>query len=148
MSDKQPLHVRQAEGLRAFADFIEANPEFAEELSYSLRHIDEPVVCDDPVVLLGRFARAAARARVANQKGGSDKYFKLELRFSDAVVLCLAASRAEVCERVVVGTETVTKTVPDPAKLAEVPEIEVTETVETVEWVCRPLLAADAGGAS
>lgn len=45
--------------------------------------------------------------------------------------------RNEVCERVVVGTREVTKTVPSP----DAPMVEVTETVEDVEWICSPLLA-------
>lgn len=146
MSDEKPLHTKQAEGLRALADYIEANPELGNELQYSLRNISEPITCDDPIALLGQFARAAAHARVQNRKDGSDKYFRLELRFSEVVVVSLVASRAEVCERIVVGTEQVTKTVPDPELLAKVPEIEVTETVEQVEWRCRPLLAE--GGAA
>lgn len=53
----------------------------------------------------------------------------------------VVAYRDEVCERVVTGVETVTKKVKDPQALAAVPEIEVTEEVEQVEWVCRPMLA-------
>jgi hypothetical protein len=54
--------------------------------------------------------------------------------------------RAEVCERVVVGTEEVEEEVPDPEALAAVPRVKVTKTVEQVKWVCSPLLAA--GGES
>lgn len=149
MSDEKPLHVQQAEGLRALAAFVEANPELAERLAYSLGNMSEPVYGDDSAAVMGQFARAVARGRVENHKdGSSDKFFRLTLCFSDAVRLSLATSREEVCERVVVGTEQVTKTVPDPELLAKVPEIEVTETIEQVEWRCRPLLASDAGGAS
>lgn len=49
--------------------------------------------------------------------------------------------REKVCRKVVTTAE-VTKTVPDPT--VEVPQVEITETVETVEWVCEPLLAASA----
>lgn len=55
--------------------------------------------------------------------------------------ILLCAFRADVCERVVTGVETVTKQVPDPA--VTVPLVEVTEKVETVEWICRPLLAGE-----
>lgn len=51
------------------------------------------------------------------------------------------APRGEVCERIVTGVETVTEQVPDPDALALVPTVEVTREVETVEWVCSPLLA-------
>lgn len=60
--------------------------------------------------------------------------------------LDVTVHRAAVCERVVVGTHTVTKQVPDPA--VAVPMVEVTEEIEQVEWRCSPLLAdAPAGGA-
>jgi hypothetical protein len=45
--------------------------------------------------------------------------------------------RDTVCRRVVTGTRTVVKTVPAP----DAPTVEVTETVEDVEWQCEPLLA-------
>jgi hypothetical protein len=45
--------------------------------------------------------------------------------------------RAAVCRRVVTGTREVTKAVPSP----DAPMVEVTETIEDVEWVCEPLLA-------
>lgn len=51
----------------------------------------------------------------------------------------VVAYRNDVCERVVTGTREVTKTIPDPK--VTVPVVEVTETVEDVEWVCSPLLA-------
>ncbi len=47
-----------------------------------------------------------------------------------------------MCKKVVT-TETVTRTVPDPAVLATVPMVEVTQDVENVEWVCEPLLATE-----
>ena len=58
--------------------------------------------------------------------------------------LCLMihAPREAVCERVVTGTHEVTREVPDADALAAVPTSTVTETVETVEWICSPLLAS------
>jgi len=53
----------------------------------------------------------------------------------------VTTSRDVVCKRVVTGTREVTKTIPDPEALAKVPQIEVTETERTYEWVCEPLLA-------
>jgi hypothetical protein len=50
----------------------------------------------------------------------------------------IIVDRPAVCERVVTGTETVTRQVPDPSVV--VPTVEVTEVVEHVEWVCGPLL--------
>lgn len=45
--------------------------------------------------------------------------------------------REKVCRRVVTGIREVTRTVPAP----DAPMVQVTETVEDVEWVCEPLLA-------
>lgn len=50
----------------------------------------------------------------------------------------IITDREAVCRRVVTGTREVTKTVPAPGA----DTVEVTETVEDVEWVCdEPLLA-------
>ena len=51
----------------------------------------------------------------------------------------VTCARESVCVRRVVGTKEVTREVPDPS--VEVPMIEVTETVEEVEWDCQPILA-------
>jgi hypothetical protein len=68
-----------------------------------------------------------------------DSQFVLYRKFA-GIWFVLQADRDEVCERVVTGTREVTETVPDPEALAAVPTVEVTKTVEDVEWVCRPLL--------
>lgn len=56
----------------------------------------------------------------------------------DGLDFHIVVAREAVCERVVTGTKTVTREVPDPS--VDVPTIEVTEEIETVEWVCSPLL--------
>jgi hypothetical protein len=53
----------------------------------------------------------------------------------------ISTYRETVCTRVVTGTREVTEMVKDPAKLAEVPEIEVTRTEDVIEWDCGSLLA-------
>lgn len=62
-----------------------------------------------------------------------------------ALTVVLVDVRDAVCERVVVGVESVTEEVPDPDFVAPTPPM-VTRTreVETVEWRCSPLLAASA----
>lgn len=57
----------------------------------------------------------------------------------DGLHFDVVAYRDNVCERVVTGTRKVTRTIPDPD--VEVPTVEVTETVEDVEWHCAPLLS-------
>ncbi len=92
-----------------------------------------------------RKAALAAAARLIPSQlhkkvrdGDYGSYFDLEGRL-DGLMIQLTAFRDDVCERVVTGTREVTKQVPDPA--VDVPLVEVTETVEEVEWVCGPLLA-------
>lgn len=74
--------------------------------------------------------------------GPGDYYFGLTGKAPGGVGINVIATRAEVCERVVTGTREVKKTIPDP--MVTVPTIEVTETVEDVEWVCGPLLREQA----
>jgi hypothetical protein len=93
----------------------------------------------DPRAELAKFARImpGPLRKEAKQAGGTFGLAgKMHGLHFDAV-----AYRSAVCERVVTGTGTVTRTVPDPDALANVPTVEVTETVEHVEWVCAPLLA-------
>lgn len=54
-----------------------------------------------------------------------------------AVKFNVMVHREAVCTRVVTGTRKVTRTVPAP----DAPTVEITETVEDVEWVCAPVLA-------
>jgi len=140
--ETQPTMLDQyVDGLRRFADFVEANPDLVEHLRYML---------DDITIIHGgggrqymaQFARAAARAGLEVAKDYvSDKYAYLNIMFSPVVGIKVAAGRDEVCERVVTGSTEVVKEVPDPELLAAVPKVIVTEVVETFEWKCRPLLA-------
>ncbi len=142
-TEKKPLHIQQADGLRALADMIEKHAEVGKLLTYSLRQISQPTgSVDDPKAEMATFARAAAKCGAKVRKNGGDKWFSVVAAWGPVEVEVFV-DREEVCERVVTGTETVTKTVPDPEQLAAVPMVEVTEVVEHVEWVCPPLLAAE-----
>jgi hypothetical protein len=139
-TEKTPLHIQQAEGLRALAAMIEANPDVAKHVAYldkvNVFHVTEPDAVD-------MIIRAALRSGAKVTKNWEAPTV-LQVGFSwGPVTGQLLSPRESVCERVVTGTETTRKTVPDPAKLADVPLVEVEETVETVEWVCKPLLAAE-----
>jgi hypothetical protein len=132
-------------GLRKFADMIAENPALMEAFRWSEFEV-AAYVTDQ--TLIGDYARAAAAAGAEVIKdfppdGSPDRHFRLYSNFGRLSVR-LHCERSVVCERVVTGTETVTKTVPDPAALAAVPQVEVTEEVEKVEWRCKPLLASDA----
>jgi hypothetical protein len=127
-------------GLRQLADLLEQRDDLplpytgtGSELLFILHRND------DQRALLAAFARAFP-GRIEKRVRGEDFDLKASLRGLRVQVI---ADRNEVCERIVTGTDTVTKEVPDPT--VQVPLVEVTETVEHVEWVCRPLLS---GGAS
>ncbi|MEV6879145.1 hypothetical protein [Amycolatopsis sp. NPDC051128] len=147
---EKPLHVQRAEALRAqaagilrLADMVEANPELPAEYLKPSKKITVTAWYASSPAQLAAIARAgmAHGAKVDKDIVGEDIY-RLRLSWGWFTAEALA-QRGEVCERVVTGIETVTKTVRDPAALAAVPTVEVTETVENVEWVCRPLLAAE-----
>jgi hypothetical protein len=128
-----------AANLRRLAEFIESEPDQFEKFRYAFHQIN---VFVDNQQDMAVFARAGLKHRATVEKDGSDDWFTVKLHFGE-VVVHVNAHRDQVCERVVVGTETVTKTVKDPEALAAVPDIEVTEEVERFEWKCRPLLAED-----
>lgn len=133
-----------AAGLRQLADMLQANPALAAEFAYSLSEIGEPSIGRDA---LAAFARAALRAGAKVEKYFRGEYAGVIARFGPVEVTAFD-KREEVCERVVVGTREVTEQVPDPLALLAVPLVEVTRTVEDVEWRCRPLLDASAPGGS
>lgn len=143
---REELAGRQAAGLRALADMIEQNSEIAPLADYLLRNacVFSAKAPEHHALL----ARLAMRYGAKVNKSISNELYNLDLSFADgAVVATVLAHRADVCERVVTGVEVVTKTVKDPAAVAALPDLEVTEEVETVRWECKPLLAAEASGA-
>lgn len=125
------------DGLRALADMFDAYPDLAARTRYSPVNMLVPV---DDKHEVAAFIRAAKAHAAAIEKSASDssKYFSALCKFGP-VTLDVYLPREQVCERIVTGTET--KMVPDPVALAAVPQVE--QTVEKVEWKCRPLLAED-----
>jgi hypothetical protein len=139
MSDNEKLAAEQADGLRALADLIEANP----QLNANLDRIYgfHPNSAEAQAAI----ARAGLRHGAKVDKDVWEKQHNIVLKWGPVHVHALA-SRETVCERVQVGEEKVTSTVPDPAVV--VPTIEVTETVPVYEWRCAPILAAEGGVSS
>ena len=132
-----PVDLKRHEyirGLRDLADFLDERPEVdVSELDTAARvfwYVREDELAD------------AARTLGRAEKTADESYVKLERRFGPHVVQAYTAHEG-VCERVVVGTETVTREVPDPELVAEVPTITVTEEREIVEWRCPPSLLAE-----
>lgn len=121
-------------GLRKVADLLEAEPDLpvpfhgAEggPLTVYMLHSDRE-----------SFVSAVRALPGKADKQVTDDTYRVGVRL-DGLGLEVVAYRSEVCERVVTGTREVTKTIPDPN--AVVPTVEVTETVEDVEWICKPLL--------
>ena len=136
LTDEQRAYI---DGLRAYADFLEANPEIAGRTA--LNHVDS-----GGEYFCGTAGTAEGLVRLSREAGGKwDKevgsdYFRLTRAFGPHR-FSLFVSRGQVCERVV-RTETVTREVPDPEKVAEIPTVTVTEEIEHVEWVCPPSLLA------
>ena len=139
-TDMQQVAAAQAAGLRALADLIEHNPELAATDSYldglSVWHVTDAAT----LAALARAGKAHGAKVEKKYDQDGDDHFVLSLTWG--VVGAKALSyRSTVCERVVTGTEEVTREVPDPAALAAVPKVQITETVETFEWHCEPILA-------
>lgn len=126
-----------ADSLGRLADLVRADPDLYPVFKYAFG-ID---VFPGGKATVQRLVRVALAARVPVTKIVQGSYFLTRLTFGDRVKVDICQQRDQVCERIVTGTETVTKKVPDPVALAAVPEVEVTETVETVEWRCRPIMA-------
>ena len=121
-------------GLRDLADFYEAAPDFPvpfeakfdDSSQYHLHGIDGP----DQLATLTRMLGGR------RTKDADEHAVHITRRFGPGVVVELYVSREEVCERRVVGTETVE--VPDP----DAPKITIER--EIVEWVCAPVLGGGA----
>lgn len=134
---EQDVDVRAeyTKGLRALADLLDANPDL--KLPYEGSTGELLVILtseDDQKAALAAWARALPGEKRKDVRGATfDLYGSLH-----GLRLQVIASRDQVCRKVVTGTREVTKTIPDPS--VEVPTVEVTETVETVEWVCEPIL--------
>jgi hypothetical protein len=130
-----------AAGLRAFADLIDANPDLPLPVQDKFEWTIWPSAVDDVKAEIARIRRLLPGRFDKNDTADAynSKYFELRGHLH-GIPLVISTYREQVCERVVVGTRQVTKTVPAP----DAPMVEVTETVEDVEWRCSPLLA-DAG---
>ena len=128
-------------GLRKLADLLEDHPEVplpyqGQDPTCSRLSFNFLDVRDDNKAAMA----AAARAFPGKLEKGTtaDTYFDLRGNL-DGLYYELTAYRHAVCERVVTGTQTITRAVPDPS--VKVPLVEVTEDVEVVEWRCSPIMA-------
>lgn len=130
-----------AENARKLAAFLEAHPDLPEPTHFNVQYRAEVkwLIWENDLARQKRTAESVVRflpGKADKRENGDWFEYSGEV---DGVKWEVVAAREAVCERVVTGTRTVTRTVPDPA--VDVPLVEVTEEVETVEWVCAPLLA-------
>lgn len=129
---------RQAwlDGLRAAADWFEQNPRYIDrqEIRFAVYVSGWN---DDAAENMAAAARALGKA----DKDTTGNYFGLTRQFGPHVVH-LFTDRNAVCERIVVGTETVEVEGPDPEAVAALPTVKRTETREVVEWHCPPSILA------
>lgn len=145
MSDNEKLSAELAAALRAVADMVDDAPDLAPVIESAMNKACGYVGLkyDDKPAVLAMFARTALRHGAAVTKSADDEFSRVNATWP-GLTFYAYASRDEVCERIQVGEETVTETVPDPSVL--VPMVEVTKTVPVYEWQCSPLLAS--GGES
>ncbi len=118
--EKQTKRAKYITGVRQMMTYLEENP-------------NVPVPSTDtfnaPVWTASDMA-AAARIMGDVKKVASESYMSLVKEFGP-VKLDVYVYRGEVCERVVVGTETIPS------------HYEPEHVREIVEWKCRPILGAD-----
>lgn len=123
-------HEAYAAGLREMADWIEANPSIPLPESKIINY----------AVDSKEHAEAIARSGGKCRKVYSGDYFNLYKDFG-VIELNHFFYRKAVCERKVVGVETI------PARFVEAHIIEA-HTKEIVEWECIPILAAETEAAN
>lgn len=121
-----------AAGLRHLADVIESDP-------------DCPYPSGPMALFLHSQNQAEIAARLRRSLGGGKwektehgSYLSLD-GMCAGMPVDIWLDRGSVCERVVVGTEKITETVPVGEDTRPVET--VTREVEKVEWVCSPLLS-------
>lgn len=120
-----------ADGLRQLADMIEANPDIQ-----PVYLTDMHVWCPRNVDEIRAIIRAAKASGATVEKTYSDSQANVGIRFGALRAMALV-SREQVCERVVVGQETVQ--VPDPAFIPPTTPL-IEKTVDVTEWRCRPIM--------
>lgn len=132
-------------GLRQLADLLEQHEDMPLPWDGSRRYADLDWLFFDREEEQQKALMATLARYLPGQveKNATGDYFHLRGRIAGLHVRAMA-SRDAVCVRRVVGTREVTRTVPDPS--FDVPLVDVTETVEDVEWDCTPLLASALDG--
>ena len=131
--------VRQAvddmrDGLLALGEWLDRHPEIATHQSRSTWIVSTWKTPDlSPDVIVRAMKDGAPLGAVTKSVAtDQDSTLFVERSFGGQVTLQYQASRSEVCERVVVGTETVHVSDPE-ARMVEVER-------DVIEWRCSPIL--------
>ena len=122
--------------LRQFADFVEDHGSVLPDVQVDVRSFLWGYSSDTDVPESVALAlRAGVKDADSVKKEYENETFRLYLEFGKLQyrVVC---NRDAVCTKNVIGTQTVTKSVPPKGDWTE-----ETVTEEIVEWVCNPLLA-------
>lgn len=137
MSEAVDTHAEFVAGLRELADFYESRPDMPLPYTGTTAPLNIWTFGNlggderDPKAALGQIARFMGRA----EKVTDDRFFFVSRSFGP-IRLEAGAYREEVCERVVVGTETDEIEDYDPDALALVPKVTKRIEREVVEWKC------------
>lgn len=132
--------AEQIAGIHQLAVWLEQNPDvpIPSNLAGHPNHVGIHVRnSEDQKAIVAAIARALPGQVEKSVFGADNEVFGLDGIAPGGIGISVYADRDAVCKRVVTGTREVTKTIPDPTA----PTIEVTETVEDIEWVCEPLLS-------
>jgi hypothetical protein len=127
--------TKTVSGLRELADWLEQHPEYAKDISFERAYV---FTYDRE-----EFVTASKALGGMRSKSADTAFFNVERDFG-TFTLQVTIDRGLVCEKKVTTTEVV-ESVPDPALVANIPLVEVTKTVETVEWECEPSVLALVG---
>lgn len=122
-----------AEGLRELADLIDEIPDFP---------VKEPVVVTGDWLYTDADVKTAARAMKPVEKEYAGSLLYLKRKFSGGVTLKCMGSRETTCEvKKVKKSRTVRKQDPEAVKraLANIPEVDVVEEYEDIEYDCKPI---------
>lgn len=133
-----------AHNLRKIADIVASQPEHLKmwrSIFSQLRYyaVTEKEFTDATLAVMPYARRTEGGERGLSKD--ADRWYMRVHGYLGQLPITISSDRNLVCTKVVTGTETVTREIPDP----DAPKITVTEEQEIVEWECPPLLSKMAG---
>jgi len=145
-ADEAAARAAHIAGLRALADKLETCPEVPLPFDGRTEPVTFHFLADgDPGAAMAAAARALGGRWKKSTRDYGDAGGGAYLDLTGALhglKIKLTAYRDAVCQRIVTGTREVTERAQDPGLLAAVPFTDVTKTVDTVSWVCSPIMAS------